>query len=67
MVAVAVEGAVAVVADMVAGARLCLALICVWKRRGEGQSCAKGMGCIWHGQGRRWRGHSGGGGSSGAG
>lgn len=62
MVAVAVEGAVAVVADMVAGARLCLALIYVWKRRGEGQSCAKGMGCIWHGQGRRWRGHSGGGG-----
>lgn len=66
VVAVAVEGAVAVVADMVAGARLCLALIYVWKRRGEGQSCAKGLELIWHGQGRGWRGHRGGA-SSGAG
>lgn len=61
LAAVAVEGAVAVVADMVAGARLCLALIYVWKRRGEGQSCAKGTGLVWHGQGRGWRGHGRGG------
>lgn len=51
MVAVAVEGAVTVVADMVAGAGPCLALIYVWKRRGEGQGCAKGMRLIRYGQG----------------
>lgn len=56
MAAVAVEGAVAVVADIVAGARLCLALIYVWKRRGEGQNRSKGMGLTWHGQGKGWRG-----------
>lgn len=47
----AVEGAVAVVADRVPGARLCLALTYVW--------------LSWHRLGRGWRGH--GGGSSGLG
>lgn len=46
MAAVAMEGAVAVVADVVAGARLCLALIYICERRREGQSCAKGTGLI---------------------
>lgn len=55
LVAVAVEGTVAVVADMVTGARLYLALIYVWKRRGEDQTCAKGTGFIWHRQGRGWK------------
>lgn len=55
MVTVKVEGARAVVADMVTGARLCLALIYVWERRGKGQSCAKGTESVWHGQGKGWR------------
>lgn len=57
MAAVAVEGAVAVVADVVAGAGLCLALVYVWKRRGEGQSCAKGTVVMRYGQDRGWKGH----------
>lgn len=60
VVTVAMEGARAVVADMVAGARLCLALIYVWERREKGKSCAKGTGSVWHGQGKGWRGHEGG-------
>lgn len=48
MVTVAVEGAMAVVADMFAGTRLCLALIYVWERRGKCQS----WDCLaWAGQG----------------
>lgn len=56
VVAVAVKGAVTVVADMVAGAGPCLALIYVWKRRGEGQGCARGMGLMGHGVEGAWRG-----------
>lgn len=57
VVTVAVEGAMAVVADMVAGTRLCLALIYVWERRGKVQSCAKGTGSVRREWDKGWRGH----------